>query len=333
MSKSEVLLDVKNLSLDLKTNGTRLPVLQNLNFQLFKGEFLSLVGESGCGKSLTALSLTKLLPKQLADYKSGEVVFGNRDLLKLDGKELQNVRGLEIAYIFQEPFSALNPLHKIKDQIIEGYLVHGLGSKKMAIEKAEYLLSRVGITDIKERMNSYPNQMSGGMLQRICIAMALVCDPKLLIADEPTSAIDVTIQAQLIELLFDMKKEFNLSALFISHDIAMVGRIADRIAVMYAGQIAEIGSVDTVIDHPSHPYTKALLNAYPSIKKDSDKLTPIPGIVPSPDNYPIGCHFSDRCGEVMDKCKLTKPKLFDLEKQSNIESSKVACFLYGGDNA
>lgn len=321
------ILDVKNLTLDLHSENTDLPVLQNLNFSIKKGEFLSLVGESGCGKSITALSLTKLLPKNLAIYHSGSVIFQGKDLFQSDSKELQAIRGNDIAYIFQEPFSSLNPLHKIRDQMTEGFLVHKKGSKEEAIQKAEYLLKRVGITDIKDRMNSYPNQMSGGMLQRISIAMALMCDPLLLIADEPTSAIDVTIQSQLIELLFELKKDMNLSVLFISHDIALVSNISDRITVMYAGCMVETGTVSEIIDMPQHPYTQALLRAYPSIKEDDRELEPIPGMVPTPQNFPMGCHFYERCPKALPKCNIRKPG----EVSIHSDNHYVSCFLFGGD--
>lgn len=324
---TDTILEVSNFSLNLATEQGNLPVLQDINFFIKKGEFLSLVGESGCGKSVCSLALTRLLPKKLAIYQSGSVQFLGKDLLLLSPEEMQKVRGKEIAYIFQEPFTALNPLHRIQDQLIEGFLIHGMGTKKEAIEKAEYLLSRVAITDIPERMRSYPNQMSGGMLQRISIAMALITDPVLLVADEPTSAIDVTIQSQLIELLFELKEEMNLSILFISHDIALVSRISDRIAVMYAGTMMETGTVDQVIDTPKHPYTQALLAAYPSIKEENETLEPIPGMVPSLLEYPQGCHFADRCKRVMPICLTTKPERTELE-----EKHEVSCFLYSGDD-
>jgi oligopeptide/dipeptide ABC transporter ATP-binding protein len=325
---TDTILEVKNFSLDLRTEAGDLPVLSDINFYIKRGEFLSLVGESGCGKSVCALSITKLLPKKLAVYKSGEVLFNGINLLEEPSSSIQKIRGNDISYIFQEPFSSLNPLHRIQDQMIEGYIAHNKGSKLQAIEKARYLLGRVGITDIDERLKSYPNQMSGGMLQRISIAMALMCDPILLVADEPTSAIDVTIQSQLIELLFELKKEMNLSVLFISHDIALVSYLSDRINVMYAGCMVESGSVEQVIDQSKHPYTQALLKAYPSIKDDNQDLEPIPGMVPSPSDYPIGCHFTERCTKAMDQCKLSKPKL-----QVTDASHEVSCFLYGGQNA
>jgi oligopeptide/dipeptide ABC transporter ATP-binding protein len=318
------ILEVKNFFLSLHTENGDLPVLQNVNFHINKGEFLALVGESGCGKSVCAMALTKLLPNKLSIYKSGEILFERKNILAMESADIHQIRGKRISYIFQEPFSSLNPLHKIKDQIIESFMIHGLGSKKEAIEKAEFLLSKVGITDIKERMNSYPNEMSGGMLQRICIAMALITDPVLLIADEPTSAIDVTIQVQLIQLLLELKREFSLSLLFISHDIALVSHIADRLAVMYAGSIVESGLVDSIVDSPKHPYTQALLKAYPSLRSNSEELVPIDGMVPSPMDYPKGCHFAERCKNKMDICLNSKPELSKIT-----DSHEVYCYLYG----
>lgn len=321
----KILLDVKDFSLDLVTENGSLPVIQDISFQIKEGEFLALVGESGCGKSVCSLALTKLLPSNLAKYKSGSILFQEEDIIKMDNMSIQKLRGNQISYVFQEPFSSLNPLKKIKDQIIEAFLVHGMGSKQEALDKAEYLLEKVGITDVKQRLNSYPNHMSGGMLQRISIAMALITDPILLIADEPTSAIDVTIQAQLIHLLMELKEQFSLSVLFISHDIALVSHMADRIAVMYAGEIVESGTIEEVIDSPKHPYTQALLNSYPSTDNLSQELEVIPGIVPSPIDYPIGCHFEQRCKYKMDICRLKKPNLIKLS-----ESHSALCHLLEG---
>lgn len=322
---SSSLLQVKNFSLDLFSENRWLPVLQNLTFDVKQGEILSLIGESGCGKSLTALALTRLIPSNISRVKSGEILYKGKDLLKLSPEELRKIRGKEISYVFQEPFAALNPLMKIEDQMIEAYLMHISPNRKEAIEKAEYLLSSVGITDIKQRLYSYPNQMSGGILQRISIAMALMCDPSLLIADEPTSAIDVTIQAQLVELLLNLQRQNGMSILFISHDFGLVGTIAHRIAVMYAGRIAELGDTDSVIDSPNHPYTIDLLRSIPSLAKSVHDLLPIQGIVPSPDQYPQGCHYSTRCSSVFDTCKKNKPDLFPIG--FNGEPHLSACFL------
>lgn len=320
---NHILLSVKNFYLDFIINNQTLPILQDISFTIHEGEVLALVGESGCGKSVTSLAITKLLPSNLTNYKSGEISFKNKNILTISEEELIKLRGKEIAYIFQDPFTSLNPIFKIKKQIIESYLLHISPNEKEALEKAEYLLQKVGITEVRERLESYPGQMSGGMLQRICIAMALMCDPKLLIADEPTSALDVTVQSQLIELLLNLKQELKMSILFISHDIGLVGYLADRIAVMYAGQIVELGAKANVIKTPMHPYTKSLIASVPTIHIARNvPLKIIHGIVPTPSEYPVGCHFSTRCEQVFEKCKETKPKLQDLKNQS------VRCFLY-----
>ncbi|HMZ64344.1 MAG TPA: ABC transporter ATP-binding protein, partial [Leptospiraceae bacterium] len=300
--ESQPLLQIENLSLSIAAN-TDLPVLQSISFQIKESEVLALVGESGSGKSLTALSITKLLPIKIFNYKTGSIFYKAKDLLKVEEEEIRKIRGKEIAYIFQDPFTSLNPLKKIKEQITESYKIHISENPKEAIEKAKYLLNKVGLTDLDERLNSYPGEMSGGMLQRICIASALMCDPKLLIADEPTSALDVTIQSQLVDLLLKIKSENNMSVLFISHDIALVASIADRIAVMYAGQVMEQGNTEDVIKKPFHPYSDALLKAIPAGIKHHDRLSTIDGIVPSPADYPIGCHFSNRCAKVYDRCE------------------------------
>ncbi|MCW7461343.1 ABC transporter ATP-binding protein [Leptospira limi] len=325
MNPNEKAIEVMDLSVQIKTDDGTLPIVSGISFHLKKGETLALVGESGCGKSITCLALTKLLPSNTTIYPMGSILFEGNNLLESSSEKLRSVRGREIAYVFQEPFSSLNPLHKIGDQLIESFLLHGLGSREDAEKKAIYLLERVGITDAKHRLEQYPNQFSGGMLQRVCIAMALMCDPKILIADEPTSAIDVTIQLQLIELLKELRKEHGMSVLFISHDIGLVSHIADRIAVMYAGKIVEQGSVDMVIDSPKHPYTKALISAYPSHENIGKKLVTIEGIVPSPKSYPSGCRFHTRCKDKLEICTTSIPKPTIVS-----DSQTVECFLYGG---
>ncbi|BDA77354.1 dipeptide/oligopeptide/nickel ABC transporter ATP-binding protein [Leptospira kobayashii] len=321
------LLSVNNLSVQLNTEEGKLDIIKDISFSIAESEIFALVGESGCGKSISSLAMTRLLPANQAIYPTGSIDFSGKDLLRLSSEEMRKIRGKEIAYIFQEPFSSLNPLQRIGEQMIEGFLHHGLGTETEALAKAEYLFQTVGITDAKQRLGQYPNQFSGGMLQRVCIAMALMCDPKLLIADEPTSAIDVTIQLQLIQLLLRLKKEIKMSILFISHDIGLVSHLAQRMAVMYAGRIVEIGSVDEVIDTPKHPYSKALIEAYPSHDKLGKKLQIIEGMVPSPKDYPIGCHFQDRCSIKMEICKTAQPALRKLS-----DTQSAFCFALGEEN-
>ncbi|TGL62823.1 ABC transporter ATP-binding protein [Leptospira sarikeiensis] len=320
---SEIILKVSDLNLELSKEGIFVPLLENINFEIRKGEVLALVGESGCGKSVCSSAITKLLPKEFFRYASGEILFNGEDLLKVDQETLRKIRGRKISYVFQDPFSSLNPLSKIKNQMTEGFLNQGLGTYKEAIEKAEYLLGAVGITDIKLRLDCYPHQLSGGILQRVGIGMSLMCDPELLIADEPTSALDVTVQAQLLDLLLKLKEKMNLSVLFISHDFGLVSHIADRICVLYAGRISELGTVDQVLDTPNHPYTKDLLDSLPSHFSQTGVFRPIEGKLPSPGNYPKGCHYSDRCDSVFSHCKTTKPIL----KNTDITGHLSACFL------
>lgn len=313
VQEKEVLASIESLSVGLNLKTEVIAILQNVSFKIHKGEVLALVGESGCGKSLTSLTLTRLLPIKTFSYLSGQILFESKNIFSLSNEDLRQLRGKDISYIFQDPFTSLNPTKKIRDQIIEPYLIHISENYKEADDKAKYLLNRVGLTELNERLNSYPGQLSGGMLQRICIAIALMCDPKLLIADEPTSALDVTIQSQLVELLMDLKSENNMSILFISHDLPLVSTISDRIAVMYAGQIAEMGNTDTIISNPVHPYTTALLNSIPSAKDAKKQLKVIDGLVPSPKEYPVGCHFYERCESRMDKCLKGKPEFTEIE--------------------
>ncbi len=323
--KSKILLEVENLNLELIREKKHIPILLDLNFKIYEGEIFSLVGESGCGKSLTSLAITKLLSRQQFFYKSGKVKLNDKDIYSLEDDTLKTIRGKEISYIFQDPFSSLNPLKKVGDQIIESYLIHISNNQKEAIEKAEYLLTRIGITDLKSRLDAYPNQMSGGMLQRILIASALMCDPKLLIADEPTSALDVTIQSQLVDLLLEIQKETNMSILFISHDLPLVNQLSNRIGIMYAGQIVEMGDSKTIISKPKHPYTEALISSIPDGFALKEKpLKTIDGIVPSPIDYPKGCHFAERCGFKFSKCEEEKPGLM-----KHTEKQSAACFLKG----
>jgi len=316
------LLTVNDCNLSLIDKKATYPILNQIGFSVQAGETLALVGESGCGKSLTSLMITKLLPSNIFSYDSGEVDFLGRNLWSLAPKDLRMIRGQEIAYVFQEPFSAFDPLQKVGKQMIEAPLVHSLSNEHQARQKALSLLEKVGITDPEMRFDSYPGQLSGGMLQRASIAMSLMCDPKLLIADEPTSAIDVTIQVQLVDLIQRIQKENKMGIIFISHDIGLVSHLADQMGVMYAGRIVEIGNSDSILDSPTHPYTQGLLSSYPGNQKRGNKLETIEGQVPQFKDYGNGCRFLNRCRKSQNDCKSWLP----ISKKSQ-NGQKVECLI------
>jgi len=284
-------------------------VVSDISFTIRRGEVLALAGESGCGKSSASLALIKLLPPQ-ASVSAEQVLFydknGEVDLYKLANKELRKFRGGKIACIFQEPSVSLNPVMTVRTQIAEVLSLHRPEIKDRDSEIIR-LLSQVGIPDAENRLNTYPHELSGGMQQRVMIAMALAGNPELLIADEPTTALDVTVQAQILELLNDLRKKRNMAVLLISHNLGAVSALADRIAVMYAGKIVETGTVSEIIHSPAHPYTQALLAAVPQLGKACGRLQTIPGFVPSPDKYPAGCRFCDRCKYAQDECRNAVP--------------------------
>ncbi len=293
------LLSVKNLSVDFFNGRDRLPVVDRLSFELERGEVLALVGESGCGKSASCLALAGLLPGGISvrradsaafELRSGETV----DLFRIDSRHLRKIRGREIAYIFQEPSASLNPVFRIGDQIAEVLELH---RPDIAAPKAEVirLLEAVGIPDPAARLRAFPHELSGGMQQRVMIAMALAGDPALLVADEPTTALDVTIQAQILELLERLRRERNMAVILVTHNLGIVAGVADRVGVMYAGQLVEYAPVRTLFAHPVHPYTRALLRAVPHLGRAAERLETIPGVVPSPADFPSGCRFVSRC--------------------------------------
>lgn len=292
------LLEVNNLCLDFKTDGHWLPVVSELSFGVGRGEILALVGESGCGKSVTCMALTRLLPTPPARYRSGEVKLRHRgrtcSILELPERKLREIRGGGIAYIFQEPAVSLNPVFRVGSQIAEAILLHRPDVTDVRGEVIE-LLYQVGIPEPQTRIDSFPHEMSGGMQQRIMIAMALASNPELLVADEPTTALDVTIQAQILELLAKIRKEREMAIILVTHNLGIVAGMADRVIVMYAGHQVEAAPVDTLLRHPRHPYTRALLRAVPVPGNKLEKLQTIPGNVPSPANFPTGCRFYGRC--------------------------------------
>jgi len=299
-------LRVENLSIGFDSDDGLVRVVEDVNFTLDKGKTLSLVGESGCGKSLTALAVLQLLPP-FGRILSGSIKLHGRELIGLSDESMQRVRGSEISMIFQEPMSALNPVFKIGSQIGEALILHKGMDKAGADERAIELLEAVGISDPASRANNYPHQLSGGMRQRVMIAMALACEPDILIADEPTTALDVTIQAQILDLMHDLQEKFDTAILFISHDFGVVSRMADEIAVMYAGRVIEHGSAADVLLTPSHPYTQALLQTTPRIDVSLDRLPAIAGRVPAPTNRPPGCCFKPRCPIARDICGVDRP--------------------------
>ncbi|MCP3967312.1 MAG: ABC transporter ATP-binding protein [Lentisphaerae bacterium] len=292
------LLQVENLSIDFKDSGKWMPVVSDVSFELKQGEILAIVGESGCGKSVTCMSLTKLLPTPPARYRSGKIEFRHRnrvcDPLRLSKRRLREIRGGGIAYIFQEPSVSLNPVYRIGDQIAEAVELH---RPEVEDVKAEVIaqLHRVGIPAPESRINCYPHELSGGMQQRVMIAMALACNPELLIADEPTTALDVTIQAQILELLTSLRDTRDMAIILVTHNLGVVSEMADRVVIMYAGHTVESGKTSEVISNPSHPYTQALLKAVPKLGREEERLQTIHGNVPTPANFPAGCRFYGRC--------------------------------------
>jgi oligopeptide/dipeptide ABC transporter ATP-binding protein len=289
------LLEIKNLGIGFSTERGRIQPVRDVSFSIYPAQTFALVGESGCGKSVTSLSILRLIPEPPGKYLGGEILFGGRDLLKLPEHEMRSVRGKEIAMIFQEPMTSLNPVYTIGDQIAEAVTLHQHVSQDQAYRIAEDALHDVGIADPHRRLREYPHQMSGGMRQRVMIAMALSCQPKLLIADEPTTALDVTIQAQILELLRKLQRERGMSILLITHDLGVVAENADVVAVMYASRIVEVATVEDLFDRPQHPYTEGLFRSVPKLGRDTERLETIPGQVPNPARFPSGCKFHTRC--------------------------------------
>jgi oligopeptide/dipeptide ABC transporter ATP-binding protein len=300
-------LRVSNLRIHFHTDDGVLEAVSGVSFEIAGGETLGLVGESGCGKSVTAYSILKLLPVPPAEYAGGEISFRGENLLTLDDKAMRRVRGDLISMIFQEPMSSLNPIMSIGAQITEAIREHRKTSRSEAREIAVDMLRRVGIPSPENRFHEYPHQLSGGMKQRAMIAMALVCRPALLIADEPTTALDVTIQAQILELLNELQQELNMSVLLITHDLGVVAETCDRVAVMYAGKVVESASVTSLFSRPSHPYTLGLFRSLPTLGERKSQLEAIPGTVPSPLDFPSGCRFRTRCSMAQEVCKEVPP--------------------------
>jgi oligopeptide/dipeptide ABC transporter ATP-binding protein len=304
------LLSVRHLSTSFPTDEGWARAVDDVSFDLFPGETLGLVGESGCGKTVTALSMLRLIEGTTAHItEQSRVEYLGTNVLQLGPSALRKIRGAEIAMIFQDPTTSLNPVLTIGTQIVETLRAHRTTGQKAARARAAELLRLVGMPDSEERLDTYPHQLSGGMQQRVMIAIALSCEPRVLIADEPTTALDVTIQAQIIELLADLKRRLGMSMILITHDLGVVAGIADRVAVMYGGQIVEVGKTSTLFDHPLHPYTAALLRAIPRLDRPTKRLDVIPGSVPSATDWPTGCRFHPRCPHAWDRCGVEHPPL------------------------
>ncbi|MBM4348741.1 MAG: ABC transporter ATP-binding protein [Deltaproteobacteria bacterium] len=306
------LLEVRSLTTQFFTEDGVVRAVEDVNFEIHPGEILSLVGESGCGKSVTGLSLLRLIPIPPGKIMSGELLFEGRDLLGLEEREMERVRGNDISMIFQEPMTSLNPVFTIGNQIMEALQLHQNLDKKEARRRAIEMLDRVKIPSPEVRIDSYPHQLSGGMRQRAMIAMALSCQPKLLIADEPTTALDVTIQAQVLRLLKEIQGEMGMAVMLITHDLGVVSEIADRVAVMYAGRIVESGPIEAIFGEMRHPYTRGLLESIPQLEEKKKRLNAIPGQVPNPMDLPTGCKFHPRCHLMIDDCKREEPPLFQV---------------------
>ncbi|MDL4842925.1 ABC transporter ATP-binding protein [Aquibacillus rhizosphaerae] len=306
----ENILEVKDLHVTFDTYGGKVQAVRGVNFNLKKGETLAIVGESGSGKSVTTKALMGLIPKPAGKIPKGEIIFEGKDLAKLNDKHMQQIRGRDISMIFQDPMTSLNPTMKVGGQIMEGLIKHQKMNKAKAKDRAIELLDLVGIPNPKERINQYPHQFSGGMRQRVVIAIALACNPKILLADEPTTALDVTIQAQILELMKDIQKKTETSIVFITHDLGVVANVADRVAVMYAGKIVEIGTVDDIFYNPKHPYTWGLLGSMPTVDSKEDELIAIPGTPPDLMKPPKGDAFAARNPYAMKIDTEMEPPLF-----------------------
>ena len=319
----KVLLEVKDLSVQYKTDDGVVKAVNDFNIVLNKGETLGIVGETGAGKTTTALALLRLIPDPPGIISSGEVYFEGKNLSDLKDSEMREIRGNKISMIFQDPMTSLNPVMTIGEQIAEGVEIHQKLDKNQAMEKANEMLELVGIP--KERAGEFPHQFSGGMKQRVIIAIALACNPNLLIADEPTTALDVTIQAQVLELMQKLKKEFNTSMILITHDLGIVAETCENVAVMYAGEVIEYASLKDLFENPSHPYTQGLFGSIPNLEEDVERLKPIEGLMPDPTNLPSGCVFHPRCPHATDICKKERP----LGKEIS-QGHTVKCLIYDG---
>ena len=316
----EPVLTVEDLTVSFESNGEDIEITDRVSFNICPGEVFGLVGESGCGKTVTALALLRLLPMPGGRILSGRVLLKGSDILPLPLAEIRKVRGRDITMIFQEPSASMNPLLTVERQLMECFDYHEFSGDREG--RVRDLLNRVGFNDPERILHSFPHELSGGMLQRVMIAMALIMSPSLIIADEPTTALDVTVQAQIMELLLMMKRETDTSILLITHNMGLIAQYADRLAVMYAGRIVEEGSADIFFENPLHPYSRGLLDAIPRLDSKREEIVPIPGQVPQPSDYVAGCRFQERCSHAFSRCA-DRPEPVSLDRDQ-----RVACFLY-----
>ena len=323
-------LVVEDLTTEFRIGGTWYPAVRGVGFTLGRNETLALVGESGCGKSITALSIIGLVPKANGRVTSGRVMLDGRDLLSLGEREMEKIRGNRISMIFQEPMTSLNPVLPVGFQVAEALRYHTDLSAKAARARALELLEHVKIPSAAQRFGDYPHQFSGGMRQRVMIAVALACGPEVLLADEPTTALDVTIQAQVLALLAELKASDGMAMIFITHNLGVVASIADRVAVMYAGDIVELAGVEELFAHPTHPYTEALLRSIPRVDRDALDLKPIPGQVPPITAMPAGCRYADRCPLRIPRCSVEVPPLVPVP---GLHGHQARCWVRAGDGA
>lgn len=318
----DYLLEVKDLTTVFYSGEKEIPAIENISFNIEKGETLGIVGESGSGKSVTALSIMKLIPNPPGKTIGGKILFKGKDLLQMDDKEIRKIRGNNISMIFQEPMTSLNPVYTIGNQLSETIILHQKLSKKEAMQKSLEMLKAVKISLPEKRLKQYPHELSGGMRQRVMIAMALSCEPDLLIADEPTTALDVTIQAQILHLIKELKEKTNTAVMLITHDMGVVAEVSDKVIVMYCGRILEYADVRSLFNKPKHPYTLGLLKSIPKIEETKSKLYTIRGSVPAPGQITEGCRFKTRCDFVMDVCLKNEPPFFKSDK------NLVRCWKY-----
>lgn len=323
---AETILRVENLETTFFTDEGVIPAVDGLSFDLAEGETLAIVGESGCGKTVASLSLLRLIQDPPGKITGGSIFYKNTDLLTLSEKEMRAIRGNDISMIFQEPMTSLNPVFTVGRQIRESLWYHQRLTARQARDRVIEMIRLVGIPEPEKCTAFYPHQLSGGMRQRVMIAMALACNPKILIADEPTTALDVTIQAQILRLMIDLKDKTGASIILITHDLGIVAQIANRVMVMYAGEAVEYNDIKGIFRNPRHPYTSGLLKSLPKINEDQEQLYSIVGTVPSPKDYPLGCRFSPRCERYFARCEKEKPKLYDIG-----DGRQVRCFLYDGE--